>query len=106
MLELQNGQALFSREQYRMLLDVAEAIAEHRDLGALFDDLAQKLPCIVPFDFFSLVLHDPVKNIMRLHLLVTPEPTSIRPGLELPFDESPGGLVWQTQEPLVVTDLA
>ena len=51
MLDLQHGEkSLTSREQYRGLLEVAEAIAAHRDLGALFDDLAQRLPRIVPFD--------------------------------------------------------
>jgi formate hydrogenlyase transcriptional activator len=54
-----NGQAHFSCEQYRTLLEVAEAIAVHRDLGALFQDLARRLPPIVPFDYINLVLHEP-----------------------------------------------
>src|SRR5688500_4989917 len=99
-------QTLFSREQYRTLLAVAEAIAEHRDLGELFGDLAERLPHIVPFDYINLVLHDPARNVMRLHLLVTPEPSTIQPGLELPVVESPGGLVWETQQPLVVENVA
>lgn len=100
-----DGQTL-SREQYRTLLEVAEAIAAHRDLERLFHELAERLPRIVPFDFINLVLHDAARNVMRLHLLVTPEPTTISPGLELPVDASPGGLVWSTQEPLVVEDVA
>jgi formate hydrogenlyase transcriptional activator len=106
MPELLDGKALFSPEQYRTLLEVAEAIAVHRDLGELFHDLAQRLPRIVPFDYINLVLHDPARNVMRLHLLAVPEPSTIRPGLELPVDESPGGLVWKTQQPLVVEDVA
>src|SRR5262245_32888924 len=101
-----NGEGLFSREQYRTLLEVAEAIAVRRTLDELFHDLAQRLPRIVPFDFINLVLHDPVRNVMRLHLLVTPQPTTISPGLELPIDASPGGLVWSTQEPVMVEDVA
>src|SRR5438093_11547747 len=101
-----NEPSIFSREQYRTLLEVAEAIAVHRDLDGLFQDLAQRLPRIVPFDFINLVLHDPVRNVMRLHLLVVPEPVTIKPGLELPIDESPGGLVWKTQQPVVVEDVA
>src|SRR5262245_38942989 len=103
---LRDRQALFTREQYRTLLDVAEAIAVYRDLGELFQDLAQRLPRVVPFDYINLVLHDPARDVMRLHLLVTPEPTTISPGLELPVDESPGGLVWKTQQPLTVEDVA
>jgi formate hydrogenlyase transcriptional activator len=107
MLELPgNGQALFSCEQYRTLLEVAEAIAVHRDLGELVQDLAQRLPRSVPFDYINLVLHDPTRDVMRLHLLTVPEPSTINPGLELPVDESPGGWVWQTQQPLVVEDVA
>jgi formate hydrogenlyase transcriptional activator len=101
-----NGEALFSREQYRTLLEVAEVIAVHRTLDELFHDLAQRLPRIVPFDFINLVLHDPARNIMRLLLLVTPQPSTIIPGLELPVDASPGGLVWSTQQPLVVENVA
>src|SRR5262249_55621214 len=69
-------------------------------------DLAQRLPCIVPIDYINLVLYDPTRHIMRLHLLVAPGPTTIDPGLELPVDESPGGLVWTTPRPLIVEDIA
>jgi formate hydrogenlyase transcriptional activator len=103
---LDDEPALFSREQYRALLEVAEAIAVHRDLGQLFDDLAKRLPRTVPFDYINLVLHDPAVNLMRLHLLVTPDPTTIKPGLEVLIDESPGGLVWKSQKPLMVKDVS
>lgn len=107
MLELlPDRRVLFSREQYRTLLEVAEAIAVHRDLDGLFRDLAKRLPHIVPFDYITLILHDSARNVMRLHVLVVPESSTIRPGMEFPVDESPGGLVWKTQQPLVVQDLA
>jgi formate hydrogenlyase transcriptional activator len=95
-----------SLQQYQTLLEVSEAIALHRDLNALFQDLAQRLPRIVPFDYINLVLHDATRQVMRLHLLVVPEPVTIKPGLELPVNESPGGLVWQNQQALVVEDVA
>jgi len=109
---LPNEQADLSAAQYwtecdrlRLLLDVSESIAKHRDLEALFHALAQLLPPIVPFDFINLVLHDPVRDVMRLHLLVVPVPVTIRPGLELSVDGSPGGIVWKTQQAIVVEDL-
>jgi len=89
-----------------LLLEVSEAIASHRDLNALFHDLAQRIPRIVPFDYINLVLHDPSRNVMRLQLLVVPQETTIKAGEEFPVDESPGGLVWKTQEPLIVNDIA
>src|SRR5262249_24902205 len=60
----------------------------------------------VPFDFINIVLHDPIREVMRLHLLVTPEPTKIHPGMEMPIDASPGGLVWLTPAPVAWSDLA
>ena len=94
------------RERLRLLLEVSESIASHRDLDELFRDLAQRLPQIVPFDYINAVLHEPARNVMRLRLLVTATPSTISPGLELPVDESPGGLVWKTQQPLTVDDVA
>ncbi|TLY18284.1 MAG: GAF domain-containing protein [Nitrospirae bacterium] len=94
------------RDRLRLLLEVSESIALHRDLGELFHDLAQRLPRLVPFDYINLVLHDPTREVMRLHVLAVPVPSTIRPGLELPVDESPGGLVWKTQQPLMVEDVA
>jgi formate hydrogenlyase transcriptional activator len=94
------------RQQYQTLLEVSESIAAHRDLNTLFDDLAQRLPRIVPFDFINLVLHDPARDVMRLNTLVVPESSTIRPGMEFPVDESPAGLVWKTQQPVMVEDVA
>jgi formate hydrogenlyase transcriptional activator len=93
-------------QQYQTLLEVSESIAMHCDLQALFNDLARRLPRIVPFDYINLVLYDATCHVMRLHLLIAPEPVTIRAGLEFPVDESPGGLVWKSQQPLVVKDAA
>ena len=93
------------RDRLRLLLEVSEAIASHRDLEELFRDLAQRLPEIVPFDYINAVLHEPARDVMRLWLLVTSTPSTISPGLELPVEESPGGLVWKTQQPLTVNDV-
>jgi len=94
------------RDRLRLLLEVSESIASYRDLGDLFQVLSQRLPRLVPFDFINLVLHDPTRDVMRLHILTTEEPTTIQPGLETPVDESPAGLVWKTQQPLMIADLA
>ena len=66
----------------RLLLEVSESIASHRDLEELFRDLAQRLPHIVPFDYINAVLHEPARDVMRLWLLVTSQPSTISPGLE------------------------
>jgi len=94
------------RDRLRLLLEVSESIASHRDLEDLFRDLARRLPQVVPFDYINAVLHDSGRNVMRLWLLVTSIPSTISPGLETSVEESPGGLVWKTQQPLSVNDIA
>jgi formate hydrogenlyase transcriptional activator len=94
------------RDRLRLLLDVSESIASYRDLGELFQVLSQRLPRLVPFDFINLVLHDPARNVMRLQILTTDEPTTIKPGLETPVDDSPAGAAWNTQRSLMLSDLA
>ena len=93
------------RDRLRLLLEVSESIASHRDLDELLRDLAHRLPHVVPFDYINVVLHDPAREVMRLWLLVASKPSTISPGLETPVDESPGGLVWKTQQPLTVNDI-
>jgi formate hydrogenlyase transcriptional activator len=93
-----------SRRQLEALLEVAESIAQHRDLAVLFHDLAERLHCVVDFDFLTLVLHDPDRNVMRLHILETRLPTPAKTGSESPVEGHPSGWVWQSQQTFVVTD--
>src|SRR5262245_63165785 len=71
-----------SRRQLEALLDVSKIIAQHRDLNALFRELATRLHSVVESDFLTLVLHDPEKNVMRMHVLESREETEKRIGLE------------------------
>jgi len=102
------AQQQLSRERDRLglLLEISEAIASHRDLGEMFRDLGRRLPGIVPFDYINLLLHDPERDVMRIHFLVAPESSTIRPGMELRVDETSAGLVWKTQQPFMVEDVA
>ena len=93
-----------SRRQLEALLEVSEAIAQQRDLPALFHDLAVRLHSVIDFDFLSLVLHDAAKNVMRLHILETHLPGAKRAGAESPIVGNPAGWVWETQQPFVVDD--
>jgi formate hydrogenlyase transcriptional activator len=93
-----------SRRQLETLLEVSEAIAQQRDLPALFHDLAGRLHSVVDFDFLTLILHDPVRNVMRLHVLETHLPTDKPTGTETPVEGNPSGWVWQSQETFVVSD--
>src|ERR1700686_4768306 len=91
--------------QHQALLEVAEAIAQHRDLGELFHDLAERLHRVVKFEYLNLILHDPVRNVMRLHILETEMPRKYGPGSEFPVGETPSGWVWETQQPFILDDI-
>jgi formate hydrogenlyase transcriptional activator len=101
-LTIEPEESIRSDDQLRLLIQVSEAIATHRDLTALCRDLARRLPAVVPFEFIALFLHDPEKNVMRVDMLGTADADSIPPGLEVPVGESFSGLVFTTQRPLIV----
>src|ERR1700722_388383 len=75
---------------HQSLLDVSQAILQHRDLDGLFRDLAVRLRSIAPFDFISLVFFDAATNTMRLHILESTVEPHV-PEMEIPADESPSG---------------
>ena len=93
-----------SRQQLEALLEVGEAISQQRELGALFHDLAGRLHAVIDFDFLTLILHDPVRNVMRLHILEARIRTEKVTGAETPVEGHPSGWVWQTQQSFVVSD--
>src|SRR5215472_13098020 len=93
-----------SRRQLEALLEVSEAIAQQRDLPALFHDLAARLHSVIEFDFLSLVLHDPARNVMRLHILETHLPSEKPTSTESSIEGNPAGWVWETQQPFVTSD--
>ncbi len=93
------------RRQLEALLEVSEVIAQHRDLGALFHDLAVRLHSVLEFDYMTLVLHDPKRNVMRLHILESAHPSNVPVGMETPVEESPAGWAWQNQQPLIVEEI-
>ncbi len=94
-----------SRRQLEALLEVSEAIAQQRDLPALFHDLAARLHSVIDFDFLTLVLHDATKNVMRLHILESRILVEKHTGAEVAIEDSPSGWVWQNQQPYVISDL-
>jgi formate hydrogenlyase transcriptional activator len=92
------------RRQLEALLEVSEAIAQQRDLPALFHDLSERLHCVIDFDFLALTLYDATRNVMRLHVLETRQPTDKRVGAESAIDDHPSGWVWKTQNCFIVSD--
>ena len=102
-MSVQDQKAEALRDQYDTLLDVTESIASHRDLTELFHDLAQPLCNVIHFDYLSVRLHDPERNVMRIHIVEKSAPGELV--AELPVGESLAGFVWQTQQTLLVDDI-
>ncbi len=100
------GQTIAASDAYRALLAISEAIVAHRDLSALFPELAGRLHQVVHFDGLALVLHEAASNTMRLNVLETSEPTPHQPVLVFPVEDDPAGLVWQDQQPLITSSVA
>jgi formate hydrogenlyase transcriptional activator len=92
--------------QYQTLLAVSQAIVSHRDLATLFHELAGRLHLVVRFDYLACTLHEAASNTMRLHVLETTEPIPAEASRTFPLEEDPGGIVWQTQHPLIVSNVA
>ena len=90
--------------QHQALLEVAEAIAQHRDLGDLFHELAARLHRVVEFDYLNLILHDAARNVMRLHILESEQPRKILPGSGISGRGDAVGWVWETQQPFILDD--
>ena len=91
--------------QHRALLEVAEAISQHRDLNELFHDLAERLHRVVDFEYLNLILHDPARNVMRLHILESQMPRNTRLGTEFQLGQTASGWAWETQQPFILDDL-
>ncbi|MEJ2231520.1 MAG: sigma 54-interacting transcriptional regulator, partial [Nitrospirales bacterium] len=71
----------------------------------LLQDLAQRLPPIVPLNFIGLALHRPERNTMQDYIIQANIPADIQGGKEWALDAHPGGWVWQAQQPLIIPDL-
>jgi hypothetical protein len=54
----------------------------------------------VNFTSLWLVLHEPACYMMRLHIIATPQRMDVDV-IERSVEDSPSGLVWQTQQPLI-----
>lgn len=85
------------------LLKMVDLMVHHRNLPELFVAMAEQLRDVAADEIINFSLHDPRRNVMRLHVLEGNDLT--RPPIEVPVADSPGGIAWQTQRPLVVLDV-
>jgi formate hydrogenlyase transcriptional activator len=91
-------------EVHRALLDVSRSTASCRNLECLLHDLVAALRRYARFDLVAIVLHDAERNLMRLHSIAGLPAQAVTLS-EVPIEDSPSGLAWQTQEPVVLADV-
>ncbi|HEY7220219.1 MAG TPA: sigma 54-interacting transcriptional regulator [Candidatus Binatia bacterium] len=91
--------------QFQTLLEISETIASQRDLDQLFKGLAPRLHPVVQFDFANLMIYEPTRQVVKSHVLETPDPAYTCPSGECPM-ETPGGWVRDTQQAWVVANLS
>jgi hypothetical protein len=89
--------------KYEVLSKVTDLIVQHGTLPELIHQIARSLEQVAAFQYLCVSLYDATKNCLRLHLWegegVPPVP------LEVSLENTPSGLVWVSQEPLLLRDL-
>ena len=101
-LEPQMNSGSAEIDHHEVLIEVADLIVHGRNLLELLGAVAERLGKRAAAEFTNLALHDPTRDVMRLHVL---EGDDLAPPIEIPVADSPGGIAWQTQQPLVVPDV-
>jgi formate hydrogenlyase transcriptional activator len=78
-------------------------MVQQRNLPDLLVAIAAQLSDVTKREIIHFWLHDPSRNVMQLHV---PEGNNLtRPPIAIPVADSPSGTAWQTQQPLVVSDV-
>lgn len=93
-----------NEDRYRMLLQIADLIAQHRSLAGLFQDLTRRLQSVVKFDYLNYLLCDADRNVMRSNIIDSESPERLPEIVDVPVDNSYGGQVWKTQQSITVDD--
>jgi len=91
--------------KYRGLFEVSQAIASHRELNELFQDLSKRLRLVLPFDYMSLRLFDRERGLMRRHVLVKSSPVEVPFAEELPVENSLSGWVWRHRKAVFIDSI-
>jgi len=86
------------------LLKMVDLMVHHRDLPEFFVAMAGQLSDVAAAEIINFSLHDPTRNVMRLHVLEGTE--LVHAPIEVEVADSPAGIAWQTQQPLVVPDVS
>jgi formate hydrogenlyase transcriptional activator len=87
------------------LLKASEAIGGHRELSLLLGDLPGRLRGIVGFDALYLLLHEPARNLLHLHVLDGGATARPDPDREFSQEVSIAGWSWTAHQPVICNDI-
>src|SRR6266566_3346312 len=80
----------------------ANALAIDQGLPRLLYELAVRLPAQPDIQALCVWLYEPVRQAIRLHVLMADLPAKIRTGMDFPVEDSIAGWVWERQQPLTI----
>src|SRR6267142_2361399 len=78
------------------------ALAIDHGLPQLLYELAVRLPAQPDIQALCVWLYEPVRQAVRLHVLLADLPARVRTGMDFPVEDSIAGWVWQHQQPLSI----
>src|SRR5437870_1863065 len=81
----------------------AKALALDQGLPRLLYELAVRLPVQPDIQALCVWLYEPVRQAIRLHVLMADLPAKIRTGMDFPVEDSIAGWVWEHQQPLTIS---
>lgn len=87
------------------MLELPKALASHREMAKLFDEIAYRLRSLFEFQHGAVALHDDSYEVMRSHILEAEDPGAWQAPVEIPVDGSAVGWVWQNAQTLAIRDL-
>jgi formate hydrogenlyase transcriptional activator len=80
----------------------AKALALDQGLPRLLYELAVRLPAQPDIQALCVWLYEPVRQAIRLHVLMADLPAGVRTGMDFPVEDSIASWVWQHQQPLTI----
>ena len=105
-LERGNAGSDLGSGRLRLLLEIGAALATHRDLHDLLQEISNSLQRLVKHDYASLSLYDPEVRQFRLYALDFPRSSGlIREQIIFSADGSPHGVAMRSGKPLLVNRL-
>jgi GAF domain-containing protein len=93
----------FESRRYETLLQMADILVRHRNLGDFFHDVTERLHTVISFDLIFFAFHDPAIDHRRVQFW---QGADISANQNLHVDETPSGWVWNNQQPLAIPDIA